>query len=100
MTDYWIVFAGVVWTLLIASLIFLALSRTIAAWRDRRLIRAGLSAASPRHLYLRHVIETEDRMGIMLTIGALLCSGILALLLTNAIFDAFIRRLVELFSFS
>jgi hypothetical protein len=92
------VIASVFWTLLVTLVIFLALSRTIAAWRDRRLIRAGLSAASPIHLHLRHMIEVEDHSGIALTITAFVCSAILAVLLTNAMFDTFVRKLVQLFS--
>jgi hypothetical protein len=92
------VIASVFWTLLVTLVIFLALSRTIAAWRDRRLIRAGLSAASPIHLHLRHMIEVEDHLGIALTITAFVGSAILAVLLTNAMFDTFVRKLVQLFS--
>ena len=98
MTNNWIAVASVFWTLLVTSVIFLSLSRTIAAWRDRRLIRAGLSAASPIHLHLRHMIEVEDHLGIALTITAFVCSAILAVLLTDAMFDASLRKLIHLFS--
>ncbi|HCC58362.1 MAG TPA: hypothetical protein DEQ47_14105 [Solibacterales bacterium] len=95
----WIVVAGVIWTFLVTALIFVALSRIIAALRDQRLTRAGLSAASPLHLRLRHMIQVEDRTEIALTVSALVCSAILALLLANPIFETFIRKLVQIVSF-
>lgn len=94
----WIVVAGVIWTFLVTAVIFLALCRIIAAWRDQRLMRAGLNGTNPMHLHLRHMIQFEDRAGMALTATALVCSAIVALLLANAIFDTFIRKLVQIFS--
>jgi hypothetical protein len=60
----WIAAVGFIWICLVTAVIFLALSRTLAAMRDRKLTRKGLGAAV--HLHLRHVIQAEDRAGITL----------------------------------
>jgi len=63
MTD-WIVVTGVVWMLLVGTVIFLALCRISNAMEEEKLTRAGLPASNPVHVHLLHVIQSEDRTGI------------------------------------
>ncbi len=49
----WTVVAGMVWMLLVATAIFLAVCRVAASAHDRKLIRLGVSSASPLHIHLQ-----------------------------------------------
>lgn len=80
-----VVVAGVIWMLLVAAVIFLALCRISAAMEDEKLTRAGLDTGNQVHLRLRHLIRSEDRIGITLTATAFLYTVILAFLLGQQI---------------
>jgi hypothetical protein len=95
----WIVVGGIVWLALVAAVIFLALGRISAAMSDQRLTRAGLNRANPLHLRLRHVIQTEDRVGISLTILVAICSVVLGFLLANQIFRDAVHKMIQVLTF-
>jgi len=76
-----VVVAGVVWMFLVAAVIFLALCRISNAMEEQKLTRAGWNTQNPVHLRLRHVIQSEDRIGIALTVTAFIYTVILAALL-------------------
>jgi hypothetical protein len=92
----WILVAGVICMSLVATVIVLALCRTIATIRDKKLTRAGLGATNPLHVHLRHTIESEDRMGIALTITAFICSAIVIFMLASQIVLVIIHKLVQI----
>lgn len=95
MTD-WIVVTGVVWMLLVATVIFLALSRISNAMEEEKLTRAGLPASNPVHAHLLHVIQSEDRTGIALTAIAFICSVIIAFMLADRILPGGVHKLMEI----
>jgi hypothetical protein len=75
---------GILWMLLVAAVILLALVRTRHDMEALKLTRAGLSAENPAHLRVRHVIHAEDGAGIVLTVltvTALIYTGIFAFIL-------------------
>ena len=78
-----IVVAGVVWMFLVAAVIFLALCRISNAIEEQRLARAR--AESPVHFRLRQVIQSEDRIGITLTVTTFIYTVIFAILLAQKI---------------
>ena len=80
-----VVVAGLVWMFLVAAVIFLALCRISNAMEDEKLTHAGWNAQNPVHLRLRHVIHSEDRIGIALTVTAFIYTVILAVLLAQRI---------------
>jgi len=86
MTD-WTLVAGVVYRFLIAAVLFVALGRisaTMSAQRD------------PANTHLRHLVHTEDRIGVFLTIVVAICTVFLAFLLADHIFRDAIHKLVEI----
>lgn len=83
----WMLFAAVAWMFLVAAVIFLALGRISAELSDEKLTRAGLGGADPLHLRLRQVIQTEDRLGIALTVAVVIASVILAIVLAGRIWQ-------------
>jgi hypothetical protein len=76
-----VVVACVVWMFLVATVIFLALCRISNAIEEQKLTSAGWNNENPVHLRLRHVIQSEDRIGIPLAVTAFICTVILAVLL-------------------
>lgn len=80
-----VVVAGVVWMFLVAAVIFLALFRISNAIEEQRLTRARSAAESPVHLRLRQVIQSEDRIGITLTVTTFIYTVIFAVLLAQKI---------------
>lgn len=78
-----VVVAGVVWMFLVAAVIFLALCRISNAIEEQRLTRMGLDTENPVHLRLRDVIQSEDRIGITLTVTAFIYTVIFAFLLAQ-----------------
>lgn len=95
----WIEVGAVVWMFLVAAVIFVAICRISAAMQDEKLTRGGISLSSPVHLHLRHVIQSEDRTGIVLTVAAFICSLILAFMLADWIFQGAIHEVVRVFAF-
>jgi hypothetical protein len=87
MTD-WVLFTGIAWMLLIASVVFVALLRISATMHD--------SASSPLHAHIRHLIHTEDRIGIALTAGAFIVTLVLAALLADQLLGGIIQKLAHL----
>ena len=92
----WIVVAGVIWMLLVAAVIFLALCRISTTMEEEKLTRAGFPASSALHVHLLHVIQSEDRTGIALTAVAFICSVILAFMLADRILPGGIHKLVQI----
>jgi len=88
--------AGLVWMLLIAAVIFLALGRISAAVSDEKLTRAGLCGTNPLHARLRRVIETEDRIGIALTVAVAIFSAVLAFALAVEVTRNAIERVLRI----
>ena len=78
-----VVVAGVLWMFLVAAVIFLALCRISNAIEEQRLARARSGAESPVHLRLRQVIQSEDRIGITLTVTTFIYTVIFAILLAQ-----------------
>jgi len=70
-----VVVAGVVWMFLVAAVIFLALCRISNALEERKLARGRVQ------LRLRQVIQSEDRIGITLTVTTFIYTVICAFLL-------------------
>lgn len=95
----WIFLATSAWMVLIATVVILAISRTVTSHRDRKLVRAGSGADTPLHVHLRHLIQTEDRIGATLTLTAIVFGVILALLLINRLFEAGLHKIVQALSF-
>ena len=52
---------------------------------DEKLTRAGWDTQNPVHLRLRQVIQSEDRIGIALTVTAFVYTVIFAVLLAQKI---------------
>jgi hypothetical protein len=77
----WLAVAAVIWLFLVAGVIFFAVCRISAAMQD-----GLLNANDPLHVRLQHLIHFSDRVGISLTITALICSAILAVMLGRIIF--------------
>jgi hypothetical protein len=80
-----VVVAGIVWMFLVAAVIFMALCRISNATEDQKLMHAGLDPENRVHLRLRHVIQSEDRIGIALTVTAFIYTVIFAVLLAHRI---------------
>src|SRR5258708_7854353 len=95
----WILVAGIIWMMLAAAVIFLALGRISAAMQDQHLRRAGIGDTDPLHLHLRHVIRSEDRIGISLTLAVAICTVILASMLADQVLRSAIHRFVQILSF-
>jgi hypothetical protein len=93
----WLLVTGVIWMCLVAAVIFLALCRISAAMHDQKLIRAGLDTAHPLHVRFRQLIQTEDRVGITLTVIAFICSIILAFMLADQVLRNTIHKLIFAF---
>ncbi|MGD1070841.1 MAG: hypothetical protein ABSB15_11930 [Bryobacteraceae bacterium] len=77
----WLAVAAVVWLFLVAGVVFFAVCRISAAMQDGR-----LNVNDPLHVRLQHLIEFSDRIGISLTIGAFICSAVLASMLVQILF--------------
>lgn len=71
--------------LLVAAVIFLALCRISNAIEEQRLARARSHAENPVHFRLRQVIQSEDRIGITLTVTTFVYTVIFAILLAQRI---------------
>jgi hypothetical protein len=82
----WLAVAAVVWLFLVAGVIFFAVCRISAAMQDGLLSACMLNAKRPLHVRLQHLIHFSDRVGISLTVTALICSAILAVMLVRIIF--------------
>jgi len=92
----WIVIAGVVWMLLIAATIFLALCRISTSMEEEKLTRARWPASSAVHVQLLHVIRSEDRTGVALTGVAFLCSVLPVFILADQILPGGSQKLVQI----
>jgi hypothetical protein len=80
-----IVIAGVVWTFLVAAVIFFSLCRISNAMEEQRLARARSGTQNPAHFRMRQIIQSEDRIGITLTVTTFIYTVIFAVLLAQKI---------------
>lgn len=92
----WVAILGVVWMFLVAAIILLALFRISAAMYDQKVIHSRITAVNALHAHLRHVIHSEDRAGVALTITAFICGIALAFMLADQILRGAIQKLVQL----
>lgn len=86
------------WALVVATVLSLGLYRLMLSLIDHRAQAAGMPASNRAHQWFHHREVVVDRVGVPLTLGALLLTVAVVVFTLSQLLDAAVHRAVTLFT--